>query len=487
MEKLSLVSSNSISAESLLMTPSEEKDEILLKEKVLEYALDQRNLTLVAQLGKSEHGFIQSSLRAKCWYFLLKSQYKINSKEIKEVNSNESEIHMDENQVHLDTERSFTDIKEKRVKDVLKQVLQYIILKVLRKYPELHYYQGYHDVISVFVLVFVGNRILTDEKISPSNILDMDSNWIFSIITEEEEKYLFVSVEAFTLLYLRDFMMDSLDFSIDQLSIIPRLVKTQDPILYKKLRLDKVEPVFAISSILTIFSHEIRPGPTDYSSDYLFEIFDLIISTQNMKISLIMYAQLIIDNRNIFLKEYDENVINFDNTVDLVHVIIQKVLVQAFLNDESWRNTLKKTRLSQYTWKIDVNQDLVNKYSVLLTTASGTFKYIKSFSKDKVYWLLTKEVQINKQRNIASAKKKDQLRNSKRPSWYHIYGISIFIGVVATVMYILNEENQLQLLTRSMDHDISRLLESHFNAYLTTANHPLRKFLGALLNIGPKS
>ncbi|KAL6941898.1 hypothetical protein ACO0QE_003059 [Hanseniaspora vineae] len=57
-------------------------------------------------------------------------------------------------QVELDIKRSFTNIADVTLKKEYQNLLQQLILNVLRKNTYFSYYQGYHDVASIFILLF---------------------------------------------------------------------------------------------------------------------------------------------------------------------------------------------------------------------------------------------------------------------------------------------------------------------------------------------
>lgn len=56
-------------------------------------------------------------------------------------------------------------------REVLQEELIDIILHVLKRNPQLHYYQGYHDIVVTFLLV-VGDRLATAlvEKLSTHHL-----------------------------------------------------------------------------------------------------------------------------------------------------------------------------------------------------------------------------------------------------------------------------------------------------------------------------
>lgn len=77
-----------------------------------------------------------------------------------------------------------------------------IIIHVLRSYPSLHYYQGFHDICSVFLLLF-------------------------------GEKYACQMIERVSLFYLRDMMFNSLEPVMKQLTIIDTIIRLEDNELHE--------------------------------------------------------------------------------------------------------------------------------------------------------------------------------------------------------------------------------------------------------------
>ena len=245
-------------------------------------SLTSRDLPMLKYFAMNNSGDMTNALRKEVWYTLLNAQ--LPSTKMNDADSIKPKKHKDEDQVVLDVNRSFGALKNLSQKERLRALLQKMIIKILRKYPQLNYYQGYHDVVSVFVLVFFErlnkNPTFHSIKREECNLLnetmDTDNDVIEpgianaaetcgDAIDEKDTKFvldetkLFRCIESFTLLYLRDFMTDSLDFAVDQLKMIPYLIKKMDPELYQILHLDKIEPFFALSDILTIFSHNQKP------------------------------------------------------------------------------------------------------------------------------------------------------------------------------------------------------------------------------------
>lgn len=464
----------------------EQKD---FKLRVVRNALIDQNLDAIAGLGSSKFGFVTTELRRECWEKLLVQQLRTDEEEDGLSKESEKE-HVDENQVQLDVRRSFTGVTDAQRKASLRELLQRTILKVLRKHPALRYYQGYHDVVSVFVIVFMEGRECpgaVEDSLSLSDMTskgeenysgsDEGSTHSSSASTEcfdgelggktfvSEEK-LFRCVEAFTLLYLRDFMMDSLDFPIDLLNVVPQIIKSRDRQLYRRLHLDKIEPFFAISSILTIFSHELKPSENQ-SNASIFQIFDLVISSQSMLIPLSMYSALILENKPNILREISSNADNFENTVDLVHGVMQQVLTSASFDEEAWDSVLSSVRSTIHE-NFAVNyKKVVNRYSVILTTASQP-KSQTRYDIDFVLDLLDKEMDENSKRKTVSREKKMHPLTSKPLVRLFLYAHKHTIPFIFRVSLLIG---LMALLSRTYRH-------GHIAALIPTAKMFIRNFRG---------
>lgn len=485
---------------STFFTQQEQKD---FKSRIISNSLDNDDTNALLKLGVSNFGFVTASLRRGSWYLLLSKQLNFPEESQENDNSNAHDTykgaglengdgfrHRDENQVHLDIRRSFTGVKDLVRREKLRKLLENVIMHMLHKHRQLRYYQGYHDVVSVFVIAFAqGKEYYPPEEVQEnvlcfsdmtnkgsedallstedvSNSTSSTSTRVFEGDNDEtnkeflvDEGKLFRCVEAFTLLYLRDFMMDSLDFPIDQLKIIPKLIKNIDKGLYKKLQLDKVEPFFAVSSILTVFSHEMKPLEDNESSTILC-IFDYIISTQSMSVPLLMYANLVVENKQKLIKEYNANLENFENIIDLVHGIMQKVLLRVSGDEKLWDTILRKMRTNSKN--VDLSyKNLVNKFSVLVTTATGKAA-ITSPQHSQTYYdinyvnhLLNKEIQANANRKSLSNHRQNekstsltflQHLSSVTRSSPSICKISIFIGLIALMIKLHRNGSINQLI-----------------------------------------
>nr|WVH01959.1 ubiquinol-cytochrome C reductase hinge protein [Naematelia aurantialba] len=241
--------------------------------------------------------------------------------------------HPDEGQVLLDTRRSFVSYPRglpKESKVAMQADLQDLIVGVLRNFPKLSYFQGYHDIMSVLYLTFIPpkprlvprsrtassgglaksrsgsphtppNRPPTpltlppttekpapvDEKqfeLETSEVLDPPAS-----STEQPDRTVSVledasrdtpdwillrhCAEVVSLCRVRDAMAKGMEPMMALLRILKRLLRAADPQLSKfSAMISPVPtlPFFALSWILCLFSHDIDTlEPVQRMFDYL--------------------------------------------------------------------------------------------------------------------------------------------------------------------------------------------------------------------------
>lgn len=432
--------------------PTEKKDIArILKSKIIRQKLDRNSSSswlTFSLLGATEFGFVDNQLRRQCWTRLLNKQMVGNRDtrgEMKLIDPDDESLPKDANQVHLDVKRSFGYLKDTEQKVELKKVLEYVIINVLRRNPALRYYQGYHDIASVFVMVFNDNQ----------NILS-NLNEIIRLL------------EVFTLIYLRDFMMDSLSFAIDQIKIIPLLLMKHNKTLVHKLKLHQQDPFFAISSILTLYSHHFKPHVNSAENPLIYEIFDLIISTQSMVLPLEMYCKFLLLNKDALYKEYEFNSPHFDNTNDLVHVTVQKVIVSSLVTSgddnmticQQWWDILREVRNDFVNNKIKIPslKKHVNKYSPLVTTATNTCLksfHLHEYQEDELRRLLSQAIKLNRiRKSMSNGEQINKLyRQQNYPflvkiledkcsSLTPLMRVSVMIGILALLIRIMDKDQR---------------------------------------------
>jgi TBC1 domain family member 20 len=231
----------------------------------------------------------------------------------------------DEEQVQKDVDRSFVNYPRTRSDKELQQLrdeLSTVILSVLRRHPNLRYFQGYHDIVQVLLLV-----------------LGQDAS--------------IPSVRRLSLLRIRDFMVGR-DFSAaePQLKIIPTILYSADRELYTHLI--PTNPFYALQSTLTLYAHSIET----YSD--IARLFDYFLA-QDATAPLYLFAAIIIHRRDELLE------LDPEEEADIVTFTIQKLPPNLDLDVLILRATKLKEahppeRLPNGAWR------RVSQYSVLKTT-----------------------------------------------------------------------------------------------------------------------
>ncbi|KAG6017035.1 hypothetical protein E4U54_008584 [Claviceps lovelessii] len=187
--------------------------------------------------------------------------------------------HRDEEQVQLDVDRSFvyypTDKSEANMSK-RKSELSSLILEVLRRYPYLCYFQGYHDICQVFVLV-----------LQPPSRTSM--------------------VARLSVLRIRDFMLPSLEPTTAQLRLLPDLLARADPKLRQHIA--TIEPFYALAGTLTMYAHNIQ-AYRDIS-----RLFDVFLAREPV-FTIYVFAQIVINRRDEVLDI---------NEPDMLQVVLSRV------------------------------------------------------------------------------------------------------------------------------------------------------------------
>ena len=123
--------------------------------------------------------------------------------------------------------------------DRRKSQLSDVIVRVLRLYPRLNYFQGFHDIAQVFLLV-----------LGPEDAAQ--------------------AVAHVSLLRIRDFMLPSMSPSIAHLQLLPAILYAVDPRLHQHL--STTRPYFALAATLTLYAHDIQ----EYAD--IARLFDFLLS-----------------------------------------------------------------------------------------------------------------------------------------------------------------------------------------------------------------
>ncbi|RUS17552.1 hypothetical protein BC937DRAFT_89821 [Endogone sp. FLAS-F59071] len=143
-----------------------------------------------------------------------------------------------------------------------------MLVEILWRNPRLHYYQGFHDVCTCFLLV-LGKR---------------------GAIPAAENVALF---------FLRDAMLDSFDPVSRQLSLVTTLLSLEDPELHQFLTSNNIMAFFTLSWVLTWYSHDI----TDFRK--VVRLFDLFMASTPLMPVYVACAIVLSRRRDLFVQEPD--------------------------------------------------------------------------------------------------------------------------------------------------------------------------------------
>ena len=243
------------------------EDELLAKVVSIEAAVKLSDIDGLVNLATSNGGFLNDELRCKAWPILLGSNI-----ECEEADGTEDQpgrwkelpCHRDEDQVHLDVNRAFVYYPSESEKEIenRKSMLSDLIIQVLREHPLLCYFQGYHDIIQVFLLVL-------GPKLAPP------------------------AVRRISLFRIRDYMLPSLAPSLRHLHIIPALLELADVDLGQHL--SHTRPFFALAATLTLYAHDIQ----EYSD--IARLYDFLLAHEPV-VAIYMFTAIIISRRHELLE-----------------------------------------------------------------------------------------------------------------------------------------------------------------------------------------
>lgn len=122
----------------------------------------------------------------------------------------------------------------------------------------LSYFQGFHDIVQVFLLV-----------------LGVD--------------HAAQAVSHLALLRIRDFMLPSLAPSLAHLHLLPAILYAVDPMLCQHL--SQTQPFFALASTLTLYAHDIQ----EYND--IARVFDFLLA-HGAVVSVYFFAIIVLSRRN---------------------------------------------------------------------------------------------------------------------------------------------------------------------------------------------
>lgn len=472
-----------------------------LKARTLNDALQNKSTDALAEYLRSTEGLINNEFRMKIWPLLLgifeqeteadeeisKQQSMVDSPNLKlnrqsvtsfllnDLDLNDLPPHKDEDQVKLDIQRSFTVLSQMQSYhqlqnesftaifsnsdiDLLKKSLLNIIIKILRKYPCLNYYQGYHDIASIILIVCYEQN----GEANPS----------------KNEELAFKLLEKLTVFHLRDYMITDINLSINHLKLIPSLLEVTDTDLFELIKQSSNSYIMSsgfhydynfyqgLSSILTFYSHDLN------NLHQLLIIWDFILSYNSVIVNVYLYVALL-----KFHKEDIFNQLNIDPSdlldsegadidIDLVHTLVSPNNLFKSMTDSDLNQILNNTRTLIESYLIsdiensDVTYDVwfkeFNQNSVLLNTSDIL---VDRKTKDLKYNYL-----IVNDENPSDSSLNDLVQlQDEEMSKQTVYNISL-------QQRLLEQQEELSNSTSDLDTSLPNLLSSSITSFTSASS-----------------
>ncbi|KAJ5893778.1 hypothetical protein N7495_005469, partial [Penicillium taxi] len=231
------------------------------KAEAIRQACKDRDVNALVEFATSEGGLLEDELRQKAWPIFLQCDENSRYNNLKPLD--DLPRHADEDQVQLDVNRSFVYYPNAAEDELLKkkEQLAHLINQVLRNYPMLCYFQGYHDIVQVLLLVL------------------------------GEQKAVSAMAEV-SLFRIRDYMLSSLSPTVKHLQLIPAIIEAVDPVL--RQHLSSIQPFFALAATLTLYAHDIQ----EYSD--IARLFDFILAREPV-LAIYLFAEIILSRRQELL------------------------------------------------------------------------------------------------------------------------------------------------------------------------------------------
>ncbi|XP_054168140.1 TBC1 domain family member 20-like [Oppia nitens] len=211
------------------------------------------------RLAKTADGFINDSLRQQIWPKVSKLSV-IGTSPRPDTDTIES--HPFYNQVVMDVNRSlkrFPPSIDTNQRISMQDSLIRLIMRVLIKNPDLNYFQGYHDICVTFLMVL-------------------------------GEEMAFYVVNQLSKTHFRVYMEKTMEKTQDLLDIIPIVVREENKTLSEHLERSEVGTIFALSWVITWFSHVL---PTYEDVTRLFDFFLVSHSLMPfyLTVAILLYKQ----------------------------------------------------------------------------------------------------------------------------------------------------------------------------------------------------
>lgn len=373
--------------------------------RILDACKQVPDLETLVQASTSPAGLVNDGVRRKAWPILL--GYTEKPDLLNHAAWQHLSPHKDEHQVCLDVDRSFIYYPKNESDaqlDRRKGELSAVITQVLRTYPMLSYFQGFHDIVQVFLLVL--------------GVEDAAA-----------------AVAHLSLLRIRDFMLPSLSPSLAHLRLLPSILQVADARLCKHL--SETQPFFALGAVLTLYAHEIQ----EYGD--IARLFDFLLA-HGAAVSVYFFAVIILSRREeLFEIPADEP--------EMLHSVLSKLpkpldLEALIAQTMSLYIEFPPERLPFRSWA------KISPFSVLKTTRGNVHQQSLGYGVELF------------ERQASQLRREQWLEHAKLTAWKYRRpagraSLAIFVGVIAFWLRRNGFESSTALLRRLWEH--IRLIGCH--------------------------
>jgi len=226
----------------------------------IESALASGDQDKLVQLAVSQLGLLTDKIRAKAWPLLVNIDPLSEDQTV--PTDEEVQKHPEYNQVVLDVNRSlkrFPPCIGEEERPLLQEQLTRLIIRVIITHPDLHYYQGYHDVAITFLLV-VGEEL-------GYNI-----------------------VERLSVSHLKEFMAPTMEPTVQLLQYMYPIIRQRNPDLHAHLIKAELGTIFALPWLITWFGH-VLPDYNDVVRLYDFFLAQPPMMPIYLATAIVLYRQ----------------------------------------------------------------------------------------------------------------------------------------------------------------------------------------------------
>ncbi|PFH62719.1 hypothetical protein XA68_12397 [Ophiocordyceps unilateralis] len=383
-------------------------DALRVQEKTREIldACRWRDVSALASLAESWRGLLDDELRRAAWPILLGlpspgPEHGVGGRsgptpadEAPRYDWKTLPCHRDEHQVQLDVNRSFIYYPNDQSEAELAQrkaELSSVIIEVLRRHPYLCYFQGFHDICQVFMLVLGPAR--------PAEV-----------------------VARLSVLRIRDFMLPCLGPTTTQLRLLPDIIAKADPEMRRHIAF--IEPFYALAGTLTMYAHNIE----DYHD--IARLFDVFLAREPV-FSIYVFAQILMDRR--------DEILGVDES-DMLQVILAKVPTRMNLDDLISKTVIIFDRYPPHSlpsWRSVSDASVLKTVRGVNALADQTLDQGYVYFRQQVKEMWWSDV-------IDSAKL--TIRRHRRP----IGAVGMAVGVAAAAFYMRRNPSALQRILSSL-------------------------------------